>query len=102
MLADADKFKAEDDIIKAKLAAKNEFEGYCYQLKDTLNMAKLKDSFTNPEKRAIEDLCEEGLAWMADNADASSDDIANKKKDLMGKFNPIMVRVYEEAGVSQS
>jgi hypothetical protein len=29
MLSDADKFKAEDDAIQAKLAEKNEFENYC-------------------------------------------------------------------------
>jgi len=29
MLSDADKFKAEDDAIKAKLAERNEFESYC-------------------------------------------------------------------------
>ena len=38
---------------------------------------------------------------MADHPDATSEDLAEKKKDLMGKFNPIMVRVYEEAGVSK-
>ncbi len=38
---------------------------------------------------------------MADHAEATSEEMAEKKKDLMGKFNPIMVRVYEEAGVSK-
>ena len=37
MVNDAEKFKAEDDAMKAKVDAKNGLESYCFQIKNTLN-----------------------------------------------------------------
>jgi heat shock protein 1/8 len=68
-------------------------------MKNSLSEGKLKDSFTNPEKKAIEEGCAEGLQWMEGNQEADADAIDGKKKELEGKFNPIMMRVYQEAGV---
>merc|ERR1711943_102633 len=36
MVNDAEKFKAEDELIKKKVEAKNGFENYCFQMKNTL------------------------------------------------------------------
>jgi len=42
MVADADKFRAQDDAIRKKVEAKNQLENYCFQMKNTLNEEKLK------------------------------------------------------------
>jgi len=68
-------------------------------MKNTLNEEKLKDSFTNEDKKLIGDISEEGLQWLDGNAEAEADVIEGKKKELEAKFNPIMMRVYQEAGV---
>jgi heat shock protein 1/8 len=99
MVQDAEKFRAEDELIEKKIQAKNGLENYCFQMKNSLTEGKLKDSFTNPEKRSIEEGCAEGLQWMEGNQEADADAIDGKKKELEGKFNPIMMRVYQEAGV---
>ena len=99
MVQDAEKFKAEDELIEKKIQAKNGLENYCFQMKNSLSEGKLKDSFTNPEKKQIEEGCAEGLQWMEGNQEADADAIDGKKKELEGKFNPIMMRVYQEAGV---
>merc|ERR1719450_352810 len=46
MVQDAEKYKAEDEAMKAKVEAKNSFENYCFQMKNTLNEEKLKEQFT--------------------------------------------------------
>lgn len=61
MVNDAEKFKAEDELIKKKVEAKNGFENYCFQMKNTLNEEKLKDVFTEDEKKTITDCSQEGL-----------------------------------------
>jgi len=98
MVNDAEKFKAEDELIKAKVEAKNGFENYCFQMKNTLNEEKLKDAFTEDEKKTVEETSKEGLQWLEGNPDADADAIQGKQKELEAKFNPIMMRVYQATG----
>merc|ERR1712048_1448983 len=98
MVNDAEKFKAEDELIKKKVEAKNSFENYCFQMKNTLNEEKLKEAFTEDEKKTIEDTSKEGLQWLESNQDADADAIEGKQKELEAKFNPIMMRVYQQTG----
>merc|ERR1712054_465183 len=98
MVNDAEKFKAEDELIKKKVEAKNGFENYCFQMKNTLNEEKLKDVFTEDEKKTITDSAQEGLQWLESNGDADADAIEGKQKELEAKFNPIMMRVYQQTG----
>merc|ERR1719322_362215 len=43
MVADAEKFKAEDEKQKEKISAKNGLESYCFNMKSTVEDDKLKD-----------------------------------------------------------
>lgn len=98
MVNDAEKYKAEDELIKKKIEAKNAFENYCFQMKNTLNEEKLKEVFTAEEKTTIEEASKEGLQWLEGNQDADADAIEGKQKELEAKFNPIMMRVYQQTG----
>jgi len=61
MVNDAEKYKGEDEIMKKRIEAKNSFENYCFQMKNTLNDEKLKEKFTEDDKKTIEDVSKEGL-----------------------------------------
>jgi len=98
MVQDGEKFKAEDELIKKKIEAKNGFENYCFQMKNTLQEEKLKDIFTDDEKKLIEESTSEGLQWLDGNTEADADAITAKQKELEAKFNPIMMRVYQKSG----
>merc|ERR1711959_339917 len=98
MVQDAEKFKAEDEATKNKVEAKNGFENYCFQMKNTLNEEKLKEAFTDEDKTTIQSTADEGLQWLEGNQDAEADVIEGKKKELEAKFNPIMMRVYQATG----
>merc|ERR1719383_1228370 len=45
MVQEAEKYKAEDEVNKQKIEAKNGLENYCYSLKNTLQEEKLKEKF---------------------------------------------------------
>ena len=97
LVAEAEKFKGADDLIRKKIEAKNGLENYCFQMKNTLNEEKLKTHFTEDDKRVIESASAEGLQFLeSDPADAAA--IEAKQKELEAKFNPIMMRVYQAAG----
>merc|ERR1740138_327330 len=98
MVQDAEKFKAEDEATKNKIEAKNGFENYCFQMKNTLNEEKLKEAFTDEDKTTIASTADEGLQWLEGNQEAEADVIEGKKKELEAKFNPIMMRVYQATG----
>ena len=61
MVNDAEKYKGEDEKIKKRVEAKNGFENYCFQMKNTLTDEKLKDKFSDEDKKTIEDTSKEGL-----------------------------------------
>lgn len=96
MVADAEKYKAEDELVHKKIEARNGFESYCFQMKNTLNEEKLKGILTDEEKRNIEDWANSGLQWLEGNTDADADAIESKKKELETKFAPIMQRIYQQ------
>merc|ERR1711988_1161720 len=58
----------------------------------------LKEVFTEDEKKTIEETSKEGLQWLEGNQDADADAIEGKQKELEAKFNPIMMRVYQQTG----
>ena len=64
MVQEADKYKGEDEKMKKRIEAKNSFENYCFQMKNTLNDEKLREKFTEDDKNTIEAVSKEGLAWL--------------------------------------
>merc|ERR1712166_782435 len=49
MVNDAEKFKAEDEAVAAKVQAKNGFENYCFQMKNTIDDEKFKAKLEDHE-----------------------------------------------------
>jgi heat shock protein 1/8 len=98
MVQDAEKYKVEDEIIKARVEAKNALENYCYSMKNTLSEPNLKEKFSNEEKKTIEEACAAGLQWMEANAEAEAPEFEAKKKELEAQLSPIMMKAYQGAG----
>ena len=101
MIADAEKYKKEDELLQKIKDAKNEYENYCFEMKNKWREDRLKDFFTNKDKVALEDLAEEGLAWFDTHADANIEEIETQKGVLREKFEVIMVKVREEEKASK-
>ena len=101
LVKEAEKFKDEDNKIKERIEAKNGLEQYCYQVKQTVNDAKLKDKFSEDEKKQIETKVDEVLKWNNDNPAASKEEYDGKVKEVESIFNPIMQKIYQQAGGAQ-
>merc|ERR1711930_7149 len=74
MVSDAEKFKAEDDKQKERIAAKNGLESYCFNMKSTIEDEKLKDKIAENDKKTIMDKCNEVIAWLDANQTAEEDE----------------------------
>merc|ERR1711923_264754 len=98
MVNDAEKYKAEDDMQKDRISAKNNLESYCFNMKSTLENDKLKGKISPTDKKIIEDKCDEAVKWLDANQTADKDEYADKQKEVEGVCNPIITKLYQQAG----
>merc|ERR1711892_487972 len=61
MVNDAEKFKAEDEKQKERIAAKNGLESYCFNMKTTIEDEKVKDKISDDDMKKISDKCDEAI-----------------------------------------
>merc|ERR1711974_41223 len=98
MVADAEKFAADDKKQKEKIEAKNGLESLAYTIKDTADKEELKDKLSDEDKEALRSKASEVISWLDDNYDASIEQFEEKKKELEAVSNPIMTKMYQQAG----
>merc|ERR1711875_109345 len=98
MVNDAEKFKEEDDKQKERISAKNGLESYCFNMKTTIEDEKLKDKISVDDKQKINDKCEEAIKWLDANQLAEVEEFNEKQKEVEAVCNPIITKLYQEAG----
>ncbi|KAJ5619597.1 Heat shock 70 kDa protein [Penicillium lagena] len=92
MLAEAEKYKAEDEAEASRIQAKNGLESYAYSLKNTLGEGKLQIS--DEDKKKIEDKVSEVISWLDNNQTAETDEYESQQKELEAIANPIISAAY--------
>jgi len=100
MVNDADKFKADDEKQRERIAAKNGLESYCFNMKSTLNDEKLKEKISEDEKQAISSKCDEAVKWLDSNQLAEVEEFQDKQKEVEAVCNPIITKLYQQGGAS--
>merc|ERR1712178_114593 len=98
MVNDAETFKAEDEKQKERISAKNNLESYCFNMKSTLDDEKLKDKISDSDKETITKKCDEIIKWLDANQLAEVDEFTDKQKEVEGICNPIITKLYQQAG----
>jgi len=101
MVADAEKFKDEDNKQKERIDAKNGLESYCFNMKSTVEDEKLKDKISGSDRKTIEDKCDETIKWLDQNQTAEVDEFKDKQKEIEGICNPIVGKLYSEGQAPQ-
>jgi L1 cell adhesion molecule like protein len=92
MLAEAEKYKAEDEAEAGRIQAKNGLESYAYSLKNTLSEGKLQIS--EEDKKKVDDKINEVISWLDNNQTAEKDEYEAQQKELEGVANPIISAAY--------
>ncbi|OXB71493.1 UNVERIFIED_CONTAM: hypothetical protein H355_011790 [Colinus virginianus] len=99
MIAEAEKYAEEDKKTKERVDARNALEGYLHSIKTTVeDKDKLADKIEEDDKKVILDKVNEAQEWMTTNPDAEAEDLREKLKDVEAVCNPIISKVYGQAG----
>ncbi|XP_064081620.1 endoplasmic reticulum chaperone BiP [Macrobrachium nipponense] len=99
MIKDAEMFADEDKKLKERVESRNELESYAYSLKNQINdKEKLGAKLTDEDKEKIEEVIDEKIKWLEDNAEAEAEDFKAQKKELEDVVQPIIAKLYQGAG----
>jgi len=98
MVRDAEKYKDEDDKLKERVSAKNGLEGYCFNMKQTLDEPSLKDKISEGDRKKISEACDEALKWLEANQLAEKEEFEHRQKELESICKPVITKLYESAG----
>ncbi|KAF3990820.1 hypothetical protein FT663_00633 [Candidozyma haemuli var. vulneris] len=98
MVSEAEKFKDEDEKEAARVQAKNGLESYAYSLKTSLGEEQLKSKLEESEVESVTKAADETISWLDENQTATTEEYADKQKELEGVANPIMSKAYQAGG----
>merc|ERR1711972_782476 len=93
MVAEGEKFKAEDDANRNRIEAKNGLENYCYSIKSSISSDEVKDKIDAGDKKTLEDKIEDTIKWLDANQSAEKEEYEEKQKELEGVALPILQKM---------
>ncbi|GMH34987.1 hypothetical protein BSKO_02848 [Bryopsis sp. KO-2023] len=80
MVQDAEDFAEQDKLKKKKVDARNSFETYCYNMKNTFE-DKLGGNLKEGDKTKITEAVQEALEWLDENSDADVEEYNEQLKE---------------------
>ncbi|ETK75796.1 hsp70-like protein [Phytophthora nicotianae] len=94
MVADAEKYKDQDERNKLRIESKNALENYAFSLRNSTREEKLAAKLSAEDKKTIEDKVAETLHWLDANQAAEKEEFDAKQQELEGVANPILQKMY--------
>ena len=92
MIANSEKYKEEDQKIKLRIEARNDFENYIYSFKNSINDSK---KLEEEDKKKGNDILEEGIKWLDENNNVEVEEYNTKKREYEDKMRDIVSKMYE-------
>lgn len=97
LVEEAAKHAEEDKAAMARVEAKNEFEAYLYNARNSLKEEKVKEKLGSEAEDALKTI-DEGLEWLQDHDSATAEEYKEKMKFYEEKIRPIMMKLYASGG----
>ncbi|XP_048859066.1 heat shock 70 kDa protein-like isoform X5 [Brienomyrus brachyistius] len=95
MLQEAERYKAEDDLQREKIAAKNSLESYAFNMKSSVEDENLKGKISEDDKKKVIDKCNEAVTWLENNQLAEKEEYEHQLKELEKVCSPIVTKLYQ-------
>ncbi|KAF6039800.1 hypothetical protein EB796_001881 [Bugula neritina] len=96
MLADAEKFKAEDEKQRKRVQARNSLESLVYQYKQAAEENESK--LSTEDMKLVKEECEQVISWLDSNGLAEEEEYQHQMSELQKKCSPIMSKLHQSGG----
>nr|CAD7597731.1 unnamed protein product [Timema genevievae] len=93
MLAEAEKYKEEDDKQRERVKARNELESYVFNVKQAVEESRSKLSET--DKSQVRSVCSSVVQWLDNNTLAEKEEFEDRLKEVQKQCSPIMSKLYQ-------
>jgi len=93
MVNDAERYKAEDEQQREKIAARNQLEGYIFGVKQAAEEAS-GDKLSESDKTMVGQKCKEILTWLDNNQLADKEEFEYKLKEIQKELQPLMMKMH--------
>lgn len=94
LVAEAEKYKAEDEANRARVEVKNSIENYLFQMKNAVNEDNVLEKITEDEKQTVLDTVEHTTKWIDSNYNAEKEVFEAKRKEVEEVLMPIYVKLH--------
>jgi L1 cell adhesion molecule like protein len=99
MLADAERFKEDDEKAKQTIEARNNYENLVYQFKGTLNDEKIASQIDESLKEKLTNIITENVKWLEHNQNASKEEYEYRLKNFQEEMKPLQEKMMSGQGV---
>nr|AID61521.1 heat shock protein 70 [Pieris rapae rapae] len=96
MLAEAERYKEEDDKQRERVAARNQLETYVFSVRQALDDAGAK--LPDQDKDSARSHCDEAIKWLDNNTLADKEEYEHKLKELQRVCSPIVSKLHGAGG----
>ncbi|KAA8591146.1 hypothetical protein FQN60_002089 [Etheostoma spectabile] len=97
MVQDSEKYKADDDMQRERIAAKNSLESYAYQMKSSVEDENMKEKISEEDKKMVIDKCNQVISWLENNQMAEKDEYEHQQNQLEKVCKPVVTKLYQGA-----
>merc|ERR1719290_447988 len=89
---------SKEEIERMVNDAKKSLESYAFNMKQSMEDEKVQGKIPEDEKKTVVDKCSEVIAWLDSNQMAEKDEYEHQQKELEKVCNPIIQKLYADAG----
>ena len=95
MVAEAEKFKKEDEMQREKIAARNSLESYVYSVKQTAEDPNVVNKLNTTDLETVKEKTQKVMAWLERNSlQVDKEEYEEKQRDLQQVCSPIMAKLH--------
>lgn len=95
MVQEAEKYRADDEIQRDRVAAKNSLESYAYNMKSTMEDEKTRGKVSEQERNTVVEKCKEAISWLDNNQLAEKEEYEHHLNELEKVCNPVISKLYQ-------
>ena len=97
MVAEGEKYQAEDQLNRDRVESKNKLDALLYQTKSSVQNDEIKSKLDSSEIKQVTDVITETELWL-EQEDRTKEEYDDKLTEVNGLINPVMMKIYSEGG----